>query len=168
MTPIRISTRSSILVLAALLAACSSGGPPPGDSTQAAQPARHDAGHAPGTGPNPTLPPPEKSLIPTIDIAPAIGWAQDAQPTPASGLAVAAFARGLDHPRQLLVLPNGDVLVAESNAQPKKASGGLKGAAKRAATKRAGAAVPAQTASPCCAMATATASPRRAACSSTT
>ena len=142
MTPIRISNCSSILVFAAVIAACSSGGPPPGDSTQVAPPARQDTSHAPGTGPNPTLPPPQKSLIPTIDIAPAVGWTQDAQPTPASGLSVAAFARGLDHPRQLLVLPNGDVLVAESNAPPKKASGGLKGAAKRAAMKRAGAAVP--------------------------
>lgn len=141
MTPIRISIRS-ILVLATLLAACSSGGPPPGDSTQAAQPARHDAGHASGTGPNPILPPPQKSLIPTIDIAPAVGWAQDAQPMPASGFAVGAFARGLDHPRQMLVLPNGDVLVAESNAQPKKASGGIKAAAMRAMKKRAGAGVP--------------------------
>ena len=145
MTPIRSPIAGApipilVALAAALLAACSSGGPPADDSTQSPQPT--DAGHAPGTGPNPELPPPQKSLLPTIDIAPAVGWAQDAQPIPAAGFAVAAFARGLDHPRQLLVLPNGDVLVAESNAQPKEDSGGLKGAAKRAAMRRAGAGVP--------------------------
>ena len=48
------------------------------------------------------------------------GWAEDEAPTPAPGLRVTAFARGLDHPRWLHVLPNGDVLVAESNAQPSR------------------------------------------------
>jgi glucose/arabinose dehydrogenase len=68
-----------------------------------------------GWGPNPTLPAPEKSLIPTINIAKADAWPQGTRPTPAAGLAVTAYATGLDHPRWLYVLPNGDVLVAESN-----------------------------------------------------
>ena len=71
-------------------------------------------------GPVPTLPPPTESTIPTIAVAPAQGWGVDESPTPASGLRVTAFARGLDHPRWLHVLPDGDVLVAESNAQPSR------------------------------------------------
>ncbi len=72
-----------------------------------------------GTGPTPTLPPPVTSLVPTVNIAPAVGWPQGLKPTPAAGTQVAAFAGGLDHPRWLTVLPNGDVLVAETNAPPK-------------------------------------------------
>src|SRR5688572_287718 len=68
-----------------------------------------------GTGASPTLPSPNPTTLPTVNIAPAIGWPQGAKPTPAPGLAVTAFAVGLDHPRWLQVLPNGDVLVAESN-----------------------------------------------------
>jgi hypothetical protein len=70
-------------------------------------------------GPSPKLVQPHKSLIPTVNIAKAVGWPQGAKPTPASGMAVTAFATGLDHPRTLHVLPNGDVLVAETNAPPK-------------------------------------------------
>jgi len=69
-----------------------------------------------GTGPHPTLPPPHATLVPTIKVAPAKGWAAGATPRAAPGTHVAAFATGLDHPRWLLVLPNGDVLVAETNA----------------------------------------------------
>jgi glucose/arabinose dehydrogenase len=72
-----------------------------------------------GTGPNPTLPPPEKSMIPTVHIARATGWHDGATPVAAAGTAVNAFASGLDHPRWLYVLPNGDVLVAETDAPPK-------------------------------------------------
>ena len=72
-----------------------------------------------GTGPRPTLPEPRKSLIPTVNIAPAEGWPAGASPQAAPGTRVAAFARDLDHPRWLITLPNGDVLVAESNAPPK-------------------------------------------------
>ncbi|HCS42191.1 MAG TPA: sorbosone dehydrogenase, partial [Pseudomonas sp.] len=64
-----------------------------------------------GTGPSPKLPEPNKTLIPTVNIAPAIGWPDGAKPTAATGTQVAAFAEGLDHPRWLYVLPNGDVLV---------------------------------------------------------
>ena len=67
-------------------------------------------------GPKPTLGEPEKSLLPTVNVAKAIGWPQGAKPTAAQGMAVNAFATGLDHPRTVYVLPNGDVLVAETNA----------------------------------------------------
>jgi glucose/arabinose dehydrogenase len=67
-------------------------------------------------GPKPTLGEPEKSLIPTVNVAKAVGWPAGAKPTAARGMAVNAFATGLDHPRTVYVLPNGDVLVAETNA----------------------------------------------------
>ena len=67
-------------------------------------------------GSKPTLPAPENSLIPTVNVAKAIGWPAGAKPTAAQGMAVNAFATGLDHPRTVYVLPNGDVLVAETNA----------------------------------------------------
>src|SRR5688572_7263545 len=66
-----------------------------------------------GVGPAPQLPEPDTSLIPTINVVEAVGWAEREQPAPAAGTAVTAFAKGLDHPRWLHVLPNGDVLVAE-------------------------------------------------------
>ncbi|MEQ1817123.1 MAG: sorbosone dehydrogenase family protein [Terricaulis sp.] len=69
-----------------------------------------------GYGADPTLPEPHRQTIPHVNIAPAEGWTEGEAPTPAQGLNVAAFANGLDHPRWLYVLPNGDVLVAESNA----------------------------------------------------
>ena len=92
-------------------------------------------------GPEPVLPPPEGALVPTIDIAPAVGWPDGAAPTAAEGLVVNAFADGLDHPRWLYVLPNGDVLVAETNAPPRE-GGGLKAWLMGLVMKRAGAAVP--------------------------
>ncbi len=70
-------------------------------------------------GPEPKLPEPKTSLLPTVNIAPAEGWPNGAMPTPAEGLKVKAFAKGLEHPRWLYVLPNGDVLVAETDAPPK-------------------------------------------------
>ena len=76
-----------------------------------------------GVGPNPTLPPPTKTLIPTVHIAPAAGWPAGATPVAAAGTEVSAFATGLDHPRWVYVLPNGDVLVAETNAPPKPDDG---------------------------------------------
>jgi glucose/arabinose dehydrogenase len=65
------------------------------------------------------LPPPEQTLLPVVNIAPAKGWPQGGKPRAAPGLEVVAFAAGLDHPRWLQVLPNGDVLVAETDAPPK-------------------------------------------------
>ena len=97
---------------------------------------------AAGTGPNPQLPPPRSSWIPTVNIAPAVGWPEGAKPTAAAGMQVAAFARGLDHPRWLHVLPNGDVLVAESNKPAKEDGGGIRGWVMGLVMKRAGAGVP--------------------------
>lgn len=77
-------------------------------------------------GANPALPQPTKSSIPTVNIAPATGWPAGAQPTAAAGLSVTAFATGLTHPRTILALPNGDVLVAESDAPPKEEAQGIK------------------------------------------
>ena len=98
---------------------------------------------ADGTGPKPVLPPPNPTRVPTVNIAPAQGWPAGATPVAAAGMRVVAFASGLDHPRWLHVLPNGDVLVAESNAPPKPAgSTGLKDWIAAWVMKRAGAGVP--------------------------
>lgn len=94
-------------------------------------------------GRSPELPEPNSSLIPTVKIAPAKGWAENSKPTAAEGLRVTAYATGLDHPRTLLVLPNGDVLVAETNAPAKQhENGGLKSWVMKQFMKKAGAAVP--------------------------
>jgi len=96
-----------------------------------------------GTGPQPTLPPPHQTLIPTVNIAPAKGWPPGTTPQAAPGTQVVAFASGLDHPRWLYALPNGDLLVAESNAPPKPNDGkGIKGWLMGLVMKRAGAATP--------------------------
>ena len=96
-----------------------------------------------GMGRSPTLPVPQDSLIPTVHIAPAQGWPAGTQPTPMKGLRVTALATGLEHPRWVLVLPNGDVLVAESNAPPKPEDAkGIKGWAMKLVMKWAGAGVP--------------------------
>ena len=97
---------------------------------------------ADGTGPAPQLPDPSTSALPIVDIAPAVGWAEDGAPTAAPGLTVRAFARDFDHPRWLYVLPNGDVLVAESAAPPREGRGGVKGLFMSAVMKRAGSATP--------------------------
>jgi len=93
-----------------------------------------------GFGPDPKLPPPEQSLMPTVNIAKAIGWPEGAKPVAAAGTAVNAFAVRLDHPRWLYVLPNGDVLVAETNA-PERTEGmsGIKAWAAKKVMKKAGA-----------------------------
>jgi glucose/arabinose dehydrogenase len=67
-------------------------------------------------GPKPVLNEPEKSMLPTVNVAKAVGWPAGGKPIAADGMIVNAFASGLDHPRTLYALPNGDVLVAESNA----------------------------------------------------
>jgi len=96
-----------------------------------------------GMGPKPVLPEPHKTLIPTVNVATAESWAEGAKPTPAAGLSVNAFATQLEHPRWLYVLPNGDVLVAETNAPPKPEDGkGIKGRFMKSAMKKAGAAAP--------------------------
>jgi glucose/arabinose dehydrogenase len=96
-----------------------------------------------GTGPAPKLPEPNQTLIPTVNIAPAIGWPDGTKPVAAAGTQVTAFAESLDHPRWLYVLPNGDVLVAETNAPAKPDDGkGIKGWVMKNAMSRAGAGVP--------------------------
>ena len=80
------------------------------------------------TGPHPTLVAPSSPMLPTLSIAPAKGWPVGATPKAAPGFAVKAFAKGLEHPRWLYVLPNGDVLVAESDTPPQPADNqGIKG-----------------------------------------
>ena len=94
-------------------------------------------------GANPVLPAPQRSLIPTVKIAPAKAWSKGAAPVVANEFSVRAYANGLDHPRWLYVLPNGDVLVAETNAPPKPDDNkGLRGWVMGLVMKRAGAAVP--------------------------
>jgi glucose/arabinose dehydrogenase len=95
------------------------------------------------TGADPALPEPAKTLIPTVKIAPATGWPEGKMPTAAAGGTVTPFAVGLEHPRWVYVLPNGDVLVAET-AAPKRPDEGksLKGRVMGMAMKKAGSAVP--------------------------
>ena len=96
-----------------------------------------------GFGPNPQLPEPDKSLLPTVHVVEAVGWSDGEQPMPAPGTAVMPFAQGLDHPRWLHVLPNGDVLVAETNAPPRPDDAkGIKGWFFKRYQKKAGGAVP--------------------------
>jgi len=98
--------------------------------------------YAQGFGPNPTLPAPRKSLMPTVNIAPAKPWAQGQKPIAPAGFDVTAFGTGLIHPRWIATLPNGDVLVAESNAPAQHdENAGLKGFVMKKVQKRAGAAV---------------------------
>jgi len=94
-----------------------------------------------GIGGAPVLPPPDQSPLPTVAIAPVEGWAAGERPVPAEGLVVNAFATDLDHPRWMHVLPNGDVLVAETNKQPHPA-GGLRAWAEKQVMALAGAGVP--------------------------
>lgn len=96
-----------------------------------------------GYGPNPALPAPNAKLIPTVNIAPASPWPTGSMPVATAGLSVNEFAGALDHPRWLYVLPNGDVLVAESNAPPRPGDGkGVKAWVMKKVMARAGAGVP--------------------------
>jgi glucose/arabinose dehydrogenase len=96
-----------------------------------------------GFGAKPTLPTPNETLIPTVKIAPAIGWPEGEKPVAAAHLTVNAYVMNLDHPRWLYVLPNGDTLVAETNAPPKPDdSKGIKGWVMKLVMKAAGAGVP--------------------------
>ena len=95
------------------------------------------------SGSRPQIVAPNPTLIPTLKIAPAEGWPTGAMPLAAKGLTVNAFATGLDHPRWLYVLPNGDVLVAETDAPPKPDdSKGIKGMVMKAVMKEAGSGLP--------------------------
>lgn len=98
---------------------------------------------ADGSGPSPQIPEPNKSLIPTLNVAKAIGWPEGGKPQGAPGTTVNAYAAGLDHPRWVYALPNGDVLVAETNAPPKPDDGkGIKGFAQKLFMKQAGSVTP--------------------------
>lgn len=94
-------------------------------------------------GPHPQLPEPQKDLLPTVNTAKAVGWPEGAMPQAAEGLQVAPFATGLQHPRWLYTLPNGDVLVAETDAPPKpEDSKGVKGTVMKMVMKHAGSSHP--------------------------
>ncbi|MGV9005580.1 MAG: PQQ-dependent sugar dehydrogenase [Brevundimonas sp.] len=95
-------------------------------------------------GPNPTLPAARHPLLPTVNIAPVARWPEGRTPVAASGLQVGAFASGLDHPRWLYRLPNGDILVAETNAPARmaKKTRSLQDWIRGLVMKRAGARVP--------------------------
>ena len=94
-------------------------------------------------GPSPILPAPTRTFIPTVNIAPARAWPAGTKPIAASGLMVTAYASGLVHPRWLYVLPNGDVLVAETDApsRPQEFKG-IRGMVSRVVQGWAGAGVP--------------------------
>jgi glucose/arabinose dehydrogenase len=99
--------------------------------------------HEQTVGPDPVLPSPSSTPIPTIHVASAKGWPTDTKPASPEGRTVSAFATGLEHPRWVYVLPNGDVLVAETNAPERPDEGkGVKGHVMKLAQTKAGAAVP--------------------------
>jgi len=87
--------------------------------------AKHDI--STGMGAQPTLPEPVKTLIPTVHVAAVVGWNNANKPNAAPGLKVSAFAAGLEHPRWLYELPNGDILVAETNFEMQGLEGSIKG-----------------------------------------
>ncbi|CAN5434979.1 sorbosone dehydrogenase family protein [soil metagenome] len=96
-----------------------------------------------GVGPKPVLPAPAPTLVPTISVAKAVGWPAGKLPIAAAGMQVNAFAGDFAHPRWLYVLPNGDVLVAESNAPERPADNtGIKGWFMKLFMKKVGAATP--------------------------
>ncbi|HJQ52934.1 MAG TPA: sorbosone dehydrogenase family protein [Gemmatimonadaceae bacterium] len=100
---------------------------------------------AAASGVRPVIPPPKESIVPVINVVTAKGWRDEHMPVAADGLAVRPFARGLDHPRWLYVLPNGDVLVAETNAPKRPDDGkGIKGFFFRLFLSKGGGAAPSQ------------------------
>ncbi|MER9054965.1 sorbosone dehydrogenase family protein [Mesorhizobium sp. M0213] len=96
----RIAASIFTCTAAIALAACSGNDPDPSSQI----------------GPNPNLPEPIQYFFPPMHLASVVGWKNDEKPTVAQGLQIQAFANGLQHPRSLYVLPNGDVLVVESKA----------------------------------------------------
>jgi glucose/arabinose dehydrogenase len=90
-------------------------------------------------GPNPNLTEPDSQLIPTAKIPKAVGFAPGDGPRAASGWQVQAFAQNLRHPRWLLELPNGDILVAETDTPEGSGGfGGIKGLVAQLMMKRGG------------------------------
>ena len=130
--------KRSALSFAVLLAVTVAGCTMPGESNRAPV-----ASPASSVGPTPSLPAPESTLLPTVKIAEATGWPKGSKPMGANGLAVSACASGLDHPRWLLALPNGDILVAETNAPPRSQdASGIKGFVMKHVMSKAGATAP--------------------------
>ncbi|KRB82552.1 sorbosone dehydrogenase [Sphingomonas sp. Root710] len=106
---------------------------------------RAEVDFAATVGARPKISEPNETLVPTINVAKAVGWKPGEKPVAAAGLSVAPFAAGLSHPRWLYVLPNGDVLVSESNSPPrddKNGGGGITGFVMNKMMERAGAGVP--------------------------
>jgi glucose/arabinose dehydrogenase len=95
-----------------------------------------------GTGADPRLPAPTRTPLPTVNIARATGWGEGETPVAAAGFAVSVYADRLDHPRWLHRLPNGDVLVAETNKPAGMSGGGIMGWIEGKVMERAGAGVP--------------------------
>ena len=98
-----------------------------------------------GFGPNPPLPKPRSGLIPQVGIPKIVGWAAGAAPRAPEGFTITRYAEGLDHPRWLLVLPNGDVLAAQGSAPPSEGNRmnrGIKGWFKKQLMKKVKSAVP--------------------------
>ena len=108
---------------ALILAACGGGDPDPIGKT---------------TGPDPRLEAPKVQTLPTIKTADPIGWAEGEAPAAPEGFTVNAFARDLNHPRQVFVMDNGDVLIAESSSEPSE-GGGIRGFFERRIMGNAGA-----------------------------
>ena len=97
------------------------------------------------SGARPTIVAPKETLIPTVNVARAVGWKAGERPMASAGLAVAPFASGLEHPRWIHVLPNGDVLISESNSPPRdgdNGGGGITGFVTKKIMGRAGAGAP--------------------------
>src|SRR4051812_44390066 len=128
MSPIEIATLATITLLAALLTGCGTAARLPVDA---------------GTGPHPALPARSEAMLPLVNYVKGKGWPPDESPVPAPGLALTPFARDLTHPRWVYVLPNGDVLVAETNAPYRPDDNkGIKGFFFKYFSARAGGAVP--------------------------
>lgn len=87
--------------------------------------ANHDI--SAGMGAQPILPEPVKTLVPTVHVAAVVGWNNANKPIATAGVKVNAFATKLEHPRWLYALPNGDVLVAETNFEMQGLEGSIKG-----------------------------------------
>ncbi len=79
------------------------------------------------SGKNPLLVEAEAETFPSVGLAKTVGWKANEVPVAAKGLAVSRFAEGLSHPRTMLSLPNGDVLIAETNSPPRGDGGGVTG-----------------------------------------
>jgi glucose/arabinose dehydrogenase len=98
-------SRARLALAASTLLAVAACGPQPGD------PHRQ-------IGPNPYLPPIHQYLLPPMHVAKIVGWGPGEAPVAAAGLQVKALATGLKNPRSVYVLPNGDVLIVETNGPP--------------------------------------------------